>query len=148
GGNLMYIMDTDTFVHAYRLNYPFDLFPSYWDKIAMLTQQHQICINTSIYNELTGETEKKLKDDLQIWIENEFRGKIYDKDQDTVDLWGDIINHVKRSDHYKSDAFYEWAKEEVADPWIIATAKAKNLTVVTNEDRKSTRLNSSHVSIS
>ena len=81
------------------------------------------------------ETDEDMKDALQKWIEDEFKGEIIKKDQAIVNIWAEIINHVETSACYKRRAFIEWADEDVADPWIIATAKVNKLTVVTNEQK-------------
>jgi len=36
-------------------------------------------------------------------------------------------------EHYKDDALINWAREKIADTWILAIAKKESLIIVTDE---------------
>ncbi|MFC3418673.1 DUF4411 family protein [Salinicoccus hispanicus] len=130
-----FIMDANTYIDAHRRSYPFDLFPGYWERIVLYSKKGSIKLNTHVYNEIAQEDKEPLKDDLQLWLENEFEGENLKVSQDVVDTWIRIINYVGESDLYNQKALDAWADGSVADPWIIATAKVHDLTVVTMETK-------------
>ena len=44
-----------------------------------------------------------------------------------------MLNHINQSGFYKALALKIWSEGNVADPWIIASAKANCYTIVTEE---------------
>ncbi|MCL1935333.1 MAG: DUF4411 family protein [Defluviitaleaceae bacterium] len=50
----------------------------------------------------------------------------------------DIINYINESDKYSDKALISWSDYNIADPWIIATAKTYNYVVITLEQLRNT----------
>lgn len=136
-----YIMDSNIYITSYRLNYPFDLFPSYWDKLITFADNHLINMNKHVFEEIAHESREEEKDNLQLWLENDFSAREFDITNDIVGVWQEVLQYIYHSPIYNQRAFDSWANTSVADPWIVATAKVHNLTVVTLETEE-TNLNS------
>lgn len=130
---MKYIMDANIYINSYRLSYPFDLFPSYWNEIVMFSKNKHIYINQQVFAEIAHETTQSKKDQLQLWLEDDFDGVSIDINQNIINVWQEILKYIRDSHFYNQRAFDSWADSSVADPWLIASAKVKNLTVVTME---------------
>lgn len=75
-------------------------------------------------------------DELTEWL-NEARNLnlISHKSVDIITKYREIINYINDSPYYKPSAVAEWAKQGIADPWLIACAAAKGYVLVTLEKR-------------
>src|SRR5690625_2473328 len=69
------------------------------------------------------------------WFEDTFTGDIInvDKDEIITGNYSEIIQYIASSEYYQPSALREWSDYSVADPWLIATAKAHQYTLVTQE---------------
>lgn len=135
--NNVYIIDANAFLTPSDSYYNFDIAPRYWEKFNKLAKEGYIKTIDKIDKELRPRTKKKLKDDIQQWYESEFKGEVIStKNQEIVDEYQLVIQHLYKSDKYSNNAFLEWARrEDVADPWLIAVAKVSGYKVVTLERR-------------
>ena len=126
----VYLLDSNIYIKAKNILYPFDLFPSFWDKILDFAKQGIIVITQEVYEEiLEGE------DELSNWLaENKscFKNK-KSSEEIVISCYSDIIQSVYDNAVYKVTAKNEFAT--VADSWIIAHAKAYGYTLVTEEKR-------------
>lgn len=61
---VQYVLDTNFFVQAHRMHYPFDIFPSFWNKVKELAEVGVIVSLDKVRNELVHN-----KDHLTDWIE-------------------------------------------------------------------------------
>jgi predicted nucleic acid-binding protein len=123
-----YILDTNIFITAKNNWYPFDIFPSFWDKLLEKAKNEEFYISSEIYEEL-----KAGDDELADWIEeNKSYFKILPSDtSNLITCYSEIIQSVVDNEIYKESAKEEFAR--VADSWLIAHAMNNNLTIVTQE---------------
>ena len=73
-------------------------------------------------------------DSLKEWMKKlDIKNYIDHRNPKILDKYSQILNYLRNNDCYKSSALAEWAKESVADPWLIATAAVHNYTIITFE---------------
>lgn len=126
---MQYLLDTNIFIQAKNIEYPFDVFPGFWDWLHRDLTAKSISSIKPIYTELVSGN-----DDLAEWIKN-YNNHDYFlpvDDEATQEKFAEIANWVYSPDR----VFKDTAKDEflnVADSWLIAKAAAYGLTIVTQE---------------
>ncbi|MFH1004932.1 MAG: DUF4411 family protein [Bacteroidota bacterium] len=119
-----YSIDTSAILDAWVRHYPYDLFPSFWDKFSDLAATKK-----GIAIELIEHEISKKDDGCHKWFNennlNDFFWKISDEVQN------EVINILQNSNYQQ---LVEDRKGSYsADPFVIALAKVENLIVVTGE---------------
>ena len=118
----MYCFDTSAFVNPWRRYYPQDLFPSLWEHVEKCIDDGLILAAAEVHHELTQKD-----DELLAFIEKK-EGLFVPLDDAQQHYVTDIVNQ-----------FPSWINPEStknsADPFIVALARQKKLTVVTYETR-------------
>ena len=125
--NSKYLVDANIFIRAYRETYPMDIFPSFWEQL-LEKGGPKIILLDKVYDEIL-----KGNDDLVKWIKN-YKNRFTNmccNDLDIISCYKEIANSIQSNSRYNDNAIYEYF--DVADSWVCAAAKAKNLIVVTNE---------------
>ena len=128
-------MDANIFIQSYHALYPYDIFPSLWDKLIL--QREKIILIDPIFNEIdpiSREDNKKLSIDkkrekhpLRMWlIENNFCGLAIDDEVDEESL--------TLEKHYKTRNSDQNRGANSNDIKLIVYAKINNKTVVTYEN--------------
>jgi hypothetical protein len=124
-----YLIDTSVLTQANRLYYAFDICPLFWNILALQAKQENILSIDKVRDELN-----EGNDYLKEWIKTEIDKDFFKStnNTETVTNYGEIIQYVQGLSGYspaaKSD-FYS----SLVDAWLIAYAKAKGYTVVTQE---------------
>lgn len=127
----MYLIDSNVFIEAKRTYYAFDIAPGFWDSMIDLAANGSIYSLDKVKDELD-----RGRDDLTDWCNVNFGSAfISSDDPDVIQRYAEIIQWVYSNNNFKDSAKNQFA--EVADGWVIATAKAKNHTVVTHESARS-----------
>ena len=123
----MYLIDTNTLIDAKNRYYHFDICPGFWK--AILTNNNIKTIEMVIQEIKDG------KDELKDWIiENEqiIKTKLIEIDnkiqQNFIEIADYVENNLKLPPISEKERFLS-----KADPWLIATAKEYDYTVVTQE---------------
>lgn len=126
---MKYCLDSSTYIQAHRTYYAFDIAPSFWAALEKLAGEGLIFSPIAVLIELL-----KGKDELSSWAAKMNSGLFVDPDTNVSKEFSAIANFTNTN---YADA--HWVREFLsgADPWVIAHAKAHNLTVVTMEDQKS-----------
>ena len=128
-----YSFDANVFLDMWRLKYPLyphDVFPSLWDRIAALIQEGAIFVCQEAFDEVTAHDQTDdAAEKLRQW-QKDFPAFVHPttSDQEVVRLSADIVRNFPNLIRQKKGK-----GEEVADPFIIAHAKALRAVVVTNE---------------
>lgn len=79
----------------------------------------------------------KRQDGLKDWFnETDRANDISSRTEAHVQGYGEVIQYLYESPYYTDAAVIAWSDEKVADPWLIAVAKANGYTLVTKEKRK------------
>lgn len=122
---MVYLIDTNTLITAKNLYYGFDIAPSFW---AFLSQCQSIKTIDWVEDEINDG-----KDNLSSWFSNNWHNSVI-KTNDNIEIVNEyqaIVNYVNSNDKYKQEEKNKFLSK--ADPWLIATAKARGDTVVTLE---------------
>lgn len=127
----VFLIDTNALITPYQQYYPFDLAKSFWDQIREQIENGKIAILDMVRNEIQKGNES---DPLKKWIEETEIGFFIDhREKAILEQYANILQYVQNSGYYNDTALASWSKLTVADPWLIATAKAKGLVLVTFE---------------
>ncbi|MFC5631227.1 MULTISPECIES: DUF4411 family protein [Streptococcus] len=124
----MYLLDANIYLNFYDRYYKVQFFPSFWNKLPSILNSKVIIPDVVI-------SENYQSSFLSEWLKQNYLKEIINH-KDYVADWGSVLNYISESDVYSDGALMGdkgWAHERIADPWIIAIAKAENLTVVTSE---------------
>ena len=129
-----YLIDSNSFITPYNNYYAFDLTPSYWSKLAPILTSSDVAVLDLVRNEIIAGN-----DSLTNWF-NQQTGVNVENHSDRLITakYGEVINYLSNSPLYNNDALRKWSISTVADPWLIATASAKNYTIITFETHAGT----------
>lgn len=125
-----YLLDTNIYLNFYDRYYRFNFFPSFWTAFEEV-------INTKVVIPRVVLNEQHQDESFKIWLEEKHLGTILNH-RDYVVEWGEILQHISESPYYTDNALSSdkgWAREKIADPWLIAIARSLDLTIVTSETR-------------
>lgn len=125
-----FLIDANALIAPYRLYYAFDIAPSFWEKLANEFNSGRIVLLDKVRDELL-----KGEDDLTDWIKkNEEIISVCDyKTESVIANYQSVLQYIQTSGLYKESALAAWAPANIADPWMIAAAKAYGYTIVTLE---------------
>jgi len=127
----VYVLDTNVFIQAHRLYYPFDVAPGFWDSLIEFGQKGIIHSIDWVRNEIIDG-----KDELAEWVKGDgailFRATITSNQSNTV-----IAAYARVGSFVKATARYQDIHRESflagADGWVVAYAQLIGGTVVTME---------------
>ena len=122
-----YLIDSNIFITAHRLLYPFDIAPGFWEQIIEKASE-KIIIIEKVNNEII-----RGGDQLTKWyIENKDKFSVLTiPEGPVIETYSRIINSINDNEQYKLSAKEEFAS--VADSWLCAYGLAYDYTIVTNE---------------
>ncbi len=124
-----FLLDANSFITPYKNYYAFDIVPTYWKKIEPVIVRSNVAILDLAYNEVLAGN-----DQLTQWITSVTGIAILDhKESSIVSKYGEVMNYISNSPYYSSAAVRKWAGPNIADPWLIAAASAKDYTIITFE---------------
>ena len=122
------MIDSSSLIQAHRAYYPFDVFPSFWDKIGDFIREGKIHVIDKVYGEIMEN-----KDKLSTWLHNFAEYVIKTSEmQAVIEEYGKIARWVNDSSQYNQAAKDEFLGEN-ADPWVIAYASVIQGVVITQE---------------
>ncbi|MFH2117268.1 MAG: DUF4411 family protein [Bacillota bacterium] len=123
-----YILDTNVLITAYRINYPFDVMPSFWNNLLAHAKKETFYLTREVLDEI-----ERGNDELSQWFfDNADCFTILDSDNSNViGAYQKIIDSAYKNPQYTISAKEEFAR--IADSWIIAHALAYNHVIVTEE---------------
>jgi hypothetical protein len=120
---MIFCLDTNIFIEAWKGYYAFDFFPDYWDSLDQFAQQGIIFATEEVKREI-----ENIDDDLRRWISSKqhfFKPIDDDVQKCLAEVCKDPAHH-RLVDSAKG--------RSKADPWVIAHAMAKDAIVVTKEE--------------
>ncbi len=125
---MTYVLDSNVFIEAHRRYYAFPICPGFWDALVWHDAAGTWCSIDKIREELM-----EGKDALTDWVDQTVRRDAFcSTNQEEVTLWyGRIMQWAYGRQQYTDEAKSLFAEDP--DAWLIAYAKAKNLTLVTHE---------------
>lgn len=126
----VYLIDANALMTPYRQYYAFDLCPSFWDRLTEAFDDGRIVLLEQVKREIM-----KGDDPLTDWMKaNEEIIEVCDyKTDKIVSNYQAVLQYIQGCGLYKESALAAWAPEDIADPWLIATAMDKDYVIVTLE---------------
>lgn len=129
GKTEIFLLDSDSFITPYRLYYAFDLVPAYWSAISRHINSGKIVVLDMVKDEID-----KGKDELSAWItEMENLIVVSHENVETISKYQEIIQYIATCGLYKESALHNWARNNIADPWLIASSAVNGYTLITEE---------------
>ena len=125
---MKFLLDSNVFMTPSRSYYPFDFAQGFWRQMKTAISSDNVVILDVVYNEIM-----KGKDDLAEWFKDAVVSQLRVQDDGIIREYANVQNYISTCNLYKSQAVAEWAKRDIADPWLIATAVAKNYAIITLE---------------
>lgn len=123
----VYILDSSVLIEAARRYYAFDLAPLFWQSLVNNAIEGRIQSIDRVKQEL-----ERGKDELAEWVKKDFSSAFASTDDPSVlQSLSEIMSWVQGNNQYSQAAKTQFA--DIADCWLVAYAKAKNGTVVTQE---------------
>jgi hypothetical protein len=135
----VYVVDSNFFIQAHRVNYPLDIAHSFWNKVKELADTGRIISIDKVKDELYDKN-----DDLEAWCKANLP-KYFFKSTDEVmteygivTAWAISMNH-----HYLPNALNEFLDADEADAFLVAYSLADkdNRVLVTQEKSQPNRKN-------
>ena len=125
----LFLIDANSLITPYLTFYPFDLAETFWYQMELHIQNGDIAILDLVKSEVL-----KGKDSLKEWMENVEVGHLIDhRDPAIIVKYREVLRHIQDNPAYKPAALTEWSREDVADPWLIASAVVGNYTIISFE---------------
>lgn len=126
-----FLIDANSLITPYRTYYSFDFAPKFWQQLGDHIEQGSIVLLDKVKDELL-----KGDDELSDWLlDLDIRQLIDHREPDILAKYGEVLQCIQDDLRYKPAALEEWSKDSVADAWLIATAVAKDYTIITFETR-------------
>lgn len=125
-GDVVYVLDTNVFVEAYRRYYAMEICPGFWDCLAAK------CIEPKVVSIDRVREEIREGDDLERWVRGAAE-EMFDStgSQQVVDAFSEIMTWVNQNPQFFEEAKAEFARG--ADGWVVAYARVLGMAVVTQE---------------
>lgn len=128
-----FLLDTNVFLTPYESYYAPDIVPSFWDALEhILNKFDKIAVLDLVLSEIL-----KGEDSLKTWIHTLSNQKkihiISHKDTKILQSYTRVIQYIQESPFYNERALRNWSRDNIADPWLIATAYAYSYTIITFE---------------
>lgn len=124
-----FLLDTNFFIEAYRVSYPFDVVPTFWIKVKELAVQEMIISIDKVKKELLQN-----KDELSEWIIENLPEDFFKDTSSVIPNYTLLINWVhSKSNQYSQPAISEFLDADEADAWLVAYAMTYENQIVTHE---------------
>lgn len=132
-----YVLDSNIFIQAHRMHYPFDVVPGFWNKIIHLSQSGITLSIDKVKIELCDNS----NDELSKWCTSNLNPVFFAHTEACLDTYIEITQWANSNHNYTFGAKEEFLSTDLADPWLIAFAKKYNYTIVTHEVSQPSRKN-------
>ena len=127
-----FLLDSNFFIEAYRVSYPFDVVPTFWIKVKELAEQGKIISIDKVKKELLQN-----KDELSDWIIDNLTEDFFKDTTTVVPNYATLTGWVySKSEQYSATAISEFLDVDEADAWLVAFAMTYGNHIVTHEVSK------------
>jgi rRNA-processing protein FCF1 len=124
-----FLIDSNSLIQPYNSFYSLGFVPQFWDFLEREIKAKRIVILDMVYAEIG-----KVSDDLSAWLKNITPIELLDhKNAEILSRYREILNYIQTCGDYRTEALNSWAREDSADPWLIAAAMTQRHTVITFE---------------
>lgn len=137
-----FLIDANSLMAAARLYYAYDLLPSFWEIFGEKIKEGNVILLDMVKNEID-----KGQDELQRWVRERQEDFLNCNhvDPEIIPKYAEVMQYIHECGFYNEKGLDSWAKNDVADPWLIATAVAKGYILITFE-QSAGLLNTKHKS--
>ena len=126
---MSFLLDSNIFIEtATRL--PIDLYPSFWQALYQLAQDGRVVSCIKVKEEIYRGNED---DPLISWCNTLPEGFFVPIDESVISKYGETIRWAYSRNFYRPEALNEFSRSDIADAYLVATAAAKQYTLVTHE---------------
>lgn len=126
---IKYLIDTNSLITPYKTYYPFDFAEKFWEQLKNAIESGSIVILDMVKEELC-----KGDDELSVWVQQFDNSLLLNhKEPSIIRKYAEILQYVQVSEYYDEKALMDWSKDDVADPWLIATAHTYGYKIITFE---------------
>lgn len=133
-----YLLDSNVFIQAHRHSYPFDVFPSFWNKLLDLSNRELICSIDKVKKELC---DIPTPDELAVWCIDEMNTEFFVNTSYCVDKYAELALWVGLNIQFHQNAKDDFLATDLADSWLIAYAMKHDCIIVTHEISEPNRRN-------
>jgi hypothetical protein len=127
--DIPFLLDSNFFIEAHRNSYPFDVFPSFWNKVKELAHEGRIISIDKVLKELHLN-----KDELSQWCDDNLPADFFKDTTTVIPSYTLLIKWVySKSAQYTQPAISEFLDADEADAWLIAYAMTHNNQLITHE---------------
>jgi hypothetical protein len=125
-----FLIDSCALITPYRGYYSFDFAKGFWNQMETCIKSGTILILSKVREEVIS-----CEDPLSDWMKEFDKGLfISHKTPEIIGIYGKVLEYIKNEPCYKNpNALAIWAKESVADAWLIAASKVTGYPIVTTE---------------
>ncbi|MFN3664747.1 MAG: DUF4411 family protein [Sediminibacterium sp.] len=114
----VYVVDSNFFIQAHRVSYPFDVATSFWNKVIELAEAGKIVSIDKVKNEIF-----KNDDDLKQWCEINLPDNFFKDTSSIIPQYSQVATWAaSKSGHYLPNALAEFLDADEADAWLVAHA--------------------------
>lgn len=127
----LYVVDSNFFIEAHRINYPIDVATGFWNKVRQLALEGMIISIDKVKKELYDKN-----DALEFWCRGQLPEDFFKDTSVVMNTYAQVIDWaMSRSDHYLSNALNEFLDAREADAFLVAFCLADpvNMVLVTQE---------------
>jgi len=134
-----FLIDANALITPFQKYYPFNWAPLFWQCMKDAILSGDVLLLDVVKKEiLKGQKEDEKKDALTEWIEMFGDGVVLNsQNNEILNMYKEVLEYVKTCGLYQSSALMEWANDDVADPWIIASACTGGHIIITFESSSS-----------
>ena len=133
-----YLLDSNVFIQAHRMYYPFDVVPNFWHKLKDLSNKGIIISIDKVKKELCDTSNPDI---LATWCLSEVDTDFFVDTTSCIDKYADIATWTQNQNNFQQNAKDEFLSTDLADPWLIAYALKNTCTIVTHEISQPLRKN-------
>ncbi|MBD0851966.1 DUF4411 family protein [Maribacter arenosus] len=135
----VYVVDSNFFIQAHRVNYPLDIAYSFWNKVKELAETGRIISIDKVKAELYDKN-----DDLEAWCKANLPEDFFKSTDEVMTEYGRVTSWaISLNHHYLPNALNEFLDADEADAFLVAYSLADkdNRVLVTQEKSQPTRKN-------
>ena len=126
----LYLVDSDVLIAAKNLYYAFDICPGFWKFLIHGYREGLVFSIDRVRNELLAGHKAE---NLVLWVNGEVPEEFFlpMDSKEVADIYLEVMMWIQRNPKYTDPAKAKFATG--ADGWLVACAKVRGATVVTNE---------------
>lgn len=136
---MVYVVDSNFFIQAHRVNYPLDIAFSFWIKVKELAESGRIISIDKVKDELYDKN-----DVLEDWCKANLPDDFFKSTDDVMAEYGSVTAWaISMNTHYLANALNEFLAADEADAFLVAYSLAdkENRVILTHEVSQPNRKN-------